>query len=78
MACASLLQNRPVILLVSQEDTLCPASHSDALTEQSARGSLVRGTDSLALDYVASGLNRSVLDSRPWALRQQKEVNRKG
>ena len=30
--------------------------------------------DSLALDYVACGSNRSVLDSRPRPLRQQKEA----
>ena len=35
-------------------------------------------SDSASLDYVASGLAQSVLDSHPWALRQQKEVNRKG
>ena len=34
--------DRPVILLVSIKDTSCLASHYDALTEQSARGSLMR------------------------------------
>ena len=44
VACACLdtsrrrlqLEDRPVILHVSQEDTLCPTSLCDALTEQSA------------------------------------------
>ena len=31
-----LMQQRPVILLVRQDDTTCLASHCDALTEQSA------------------------------------------
>ena len=34
------------------------ASLHEALAEQSALGSLVRGTDSLALDYVASVSNQ--------------------
>ena len=49
-------EDRPVILPVSQEDTSCPTSLCDALTEQSARGSLAcEHSDLLTLDYVAFG-----------------------
>ena len=54
-----------------------PASPRDALLEQSARGSLVRGTDSLAFDYVAYDSNRS-LQAQDLIFYKQKEVNRKG
>ena len=54
-------RHRPVILLVSftiswWHFVLC--FEIEALTEQSSRGSLVRRTDSLTLDYVALHSNQ--------------------